>query len=282
MKTNILGIPIHNLDLDEAARKIISRVKTHSVGSAPKYVATVNVDFLVNALSWIPGKVKCQELHHVLTTADLTTADGMPLVWLSKILGDKLKERVTGADLVPRLIANAANEGISIFFLGGREGSANIAAKRLSDQTLGLKIGGCLSPMLDINKINRDVINKINKSGSGILLIALGNPKQEIWFNRNKHLIRVPVCIGVGGTFEFIAGKVSRSPVWMQKTGLEWFYRLCQEPKRLWKRYCLNLVKFGFLAGCEIMKHSVNSFLNGFYPIKIRQNKNSLNNSIRG
>lgn len=272
MKVNILGIPIHNVSMDEAVDKIIENVKTHSAQFTPKYVATVNVDFLVNTLSWIPGKIKCRELYNVLNTAELVTADGMPLVWLSKILGNNLKERVTGADLVPRLVAAAVRKNISFYFLGGREGSAKMAAKKLSDQNPYLSIKGCLSPLLNINETDLDVIDQINGSGADILLIALGNPKQEIWFQRNKHLIKIPVSIGVGATFEFIAGKVSRSPIWMQNSGLEWIYRLYQEPRRLWKRYCVDLAKFCFLAGWAILKHFVNSTQGSVDFVEIRRN----------
>jgi N-acetylglucosaminyldiphosphoundecaprenol N-acetyl-beta-D-mannosaminyltransferase len=282
MKVNILGIPIHNVDLNEAVRTIIKRVDDYSLNPIPRYVATANVDFLVNTLSWIPGKIKHQELYQALIMADLVTADGMPIVWLSALLGKRLKERVTGADLVPRLAAAASVKAFSLFLLGGREGVGEKAAKKLLTQNPGLKIAGCLSPKISLKETDSKIIDQINKSKADILLLALGNPKQEIWFQKNKHLIKVPVSIGVGGTYEFIAGTVSRSPKWMQKSGLEWVYRLYQEPKRLWKRYCLDITKFGFLAGLFILSEISNKIFDRLGSEKIVYDKEHFNTCVRG
>lgn len=282
MKVNILGIPIHNVGLDEAVRTIIKRVDDYSLNPIPRYVATANVDFLVNTLSWIPGKIKHQELYQALIMADLVTADGMPIVWLSALLGKRLKERVTGADLVPKLAAAASAKELSLFLLGGREGVGEKAAKKLLTQNPGLKIAGCLSPKISLKETDSKVIDQINQSKADILLLALGNPKQEIWFQRNKHLIKVPVSIGVGGTYEFIAGTVSRSPKWMQKSGLEWVYRLYQEPKRLWKRYCLGITKFSFLAGLFILSEIFNKNFDRLGSEKIIGDKEHFNTCMRG
>jgi N-acetylglucosaminyldiphosphoundecaprenol N-acetyl-beta-D-mannosaminyltransferase len=252
-KVNILGIPIHDANYEESVGKILEMVEGYRLNSVSRYVATANVDFLVNTMSWVPGKIRHYELYQALINADLITADGMPVVWLSKILGTPIKERVTGADLVPRLANAASTRGVSLFFLGGTNDVAEKAAKKLSAQNPGLKIAGCISPQINLCKPDNSIIEQINQSGADILLIALGNPKQEIWFQRNKHLLKIPVSIGVGATFDFIAGTISRSPVWMQKMGFEWVYRLGQEPRRLWKRYCVDFSKFGFLAGLFIL-----------------------------
>jgi len=280
-KVNILGIPIHDANYEESVGKIFEMVEGYRLNSVPRYVATANVDFLVNTLSWIPGKIRHYELYQALNNADLITADGMPVVWLSKLLMTPIKERVTGADLVPRLAKAASTRGVGLFFLGGADDVAEKAANKLSAQNPGLKIAGCISPQINLNKTDNSIIEQINQSGADILLIALGNPKQEIWFQRNKHRLNIPVSIGVGATFDFIAGTISRSPIWMQKMGLEWIYRLAQEPRRLWKRYCVDFAKFGFLAGLFILSKAKTKFFEKIDAARIFRAK-KLYQCIRG
>lgn len=254
--TSILGIPIDNVNMTEAVDRIFEFVKEYSEDMRSRYVATVNVDFVVNTLAWGNDHVSNTELLHILRKADLAIADGMPLVWLSKLIGTPLKERVTGADLVPKIAEKASTNGKSIYFLGGRPGIAKQAADKLQQSNKGLKIAGTLSPniynegleLLDAEEEDSRIIADINNCNPDILLIGLGNPKQEIWFERNKHRLKVPVSIGVGGTYEFIVGTVKRAPKWMQKSGLEWVYRITKDPKRLWKRYFVGLFKFSIHA----------------------------------
>ena len=280
-KVNVLGIPIHDANYEESIGKIFEMVEGYRLNSVPRYVATANVDFLVNALSWVPGKIRHHELYQALINADLITADGMPIVWLSKLLRTPIKERVTGADLVPQLAKAASTRGASLFFLGGANDVAEKAAKKLSAQYPGLKIAGCNSSQINLNKRENSIIEQINQSEADILLIALGNPKQEIWFQRNKHLLKIPVSMGIGATLDFIAGTISRSPIWMQKMGLEWVYRLGQEPRRLWRRYCVDFAKFGFLAGLFILHKAKTTIFERFDSARIFRVK-KLYQCIRG
>lgn len=251
----ILGIPIDNLSMDEAIAAVFSMVDAYESDHRPRLVATVNVDFVVNTLSWNLGRVRHPELLDILRRADLITADGMPVVLTSKLLGTPLKERVTGADMVPGLAREAARLGKSIYFLGGRGDSAARAAMKLQKDYPGFRIAGIDSPrvyvegseLADSEEIDLPIVNRINEARPDILLIAFGNPKQEVWFNRNHHRLRAAVSIGVGGTFEFITGTVRRAPVWMQRAGLEWVFRISQDPGRLWKRYFVGFFKFGLL-----------------------------------
>jgi N-acetylglucosaminyldiphosphoundecaprenol N-acetyl-beta-D-mannosaminyltransferase len=252
----ILGVPVDNLTMDEAVEQIFSMVEGYRTDGRPRLVATVNVDFLVNTLTWRLGRIRHPELMDVLRRADLVTADGMPLVLVSRLLGCPLKERVTGADLVPALAAEAAGRGKSIYFLGGRGDVAERAAAVLQRQYPELVIAGIDAPFVHVEgeelgnaaKADREIVGRINDAKPDILLIAFGNPKQEVWFNRNRTRLRVPVSIGVGGTFEFITGSVRRAPAWMQKTGLEWVFRITQDPGRLWKRYFVGFFKFGLMV----------------------------------
>jgi len=234
----LLGIPVDNLDLKKAMNRIMTMVDKYKIDGRKRLVATANVDFIVNAHDKKDIK-NPNGLLSILRKADMVTADGMPLVWLSRLLGHPLKERVTGADMVPALAEKAAAEGKSIYLFGGQGNSAKRTAQILKARHPKLKIAGYSAPYIDMDDHieNKIEIARINITEPDILLIALGNPKQEVWFDRYKKYIRVPVSMGIGGTFEFISGQTNRAPQWMQKTGVEWLYRMTQDPKRLIRRY---------------------------------------------
>lgn len=251
----ILGLPIENLNADEVVDRIYCMIEDYRLDNTPKHVVTVNVDFFVNTMGWMPGNIKHPELLEILRRADLLTPDGMPIVWASRLLGKRLKERVTGADLVPKIAEMAEKHQVSLFLLGGGGNVGEMASKKLKELFPNLKIKGELAPFVHIegNELSNSeledqkVVDHINNSCADILLIAFGNPKQELWFARNRYRLKIPVSIGVGGTFEFIAGTVPRAPMIMQRLGFEWCYRLLKEPKRLWKRYLVGLFKFSFM-----------------------------------
>lgn len=251
---NSLGIPVDNLSLLQAIDRIVD-MATNPEGRT-HLVSTLNVDFLVNSLGYAFSRPRHPELLNVLRTSDLVTADGFPIIWLSKIIGKPLKQRVTGSDLTPGLAQRAAKEGLSLFLLGGGDGVAAAAGLELQAANPGLKIAGTSAPfiqtegpeLVDFAAHDEAVLKTINDSGADILLVGLGNPKQELWFNRNRHKLKVPVSIGVGGTFEFITGSVKRAPAWMQRLNLEWLFRISQDPARLWRRYTKGLFKLAALS----------------------------------
>ncbi len=248
----ILGIPIDNFNMTETVERTFAMMEDFARDGRSRYVATVNVDFVVNALGWGDTSSGDAKLLSALRNADMVVADGMPVVWCSRLSGKGLKERVTGADLAPRLAEAASRKNKKIYFLGGREETSQKAIEILKGRYPGFQVAGASSPWVEmgnpkdpaVREADDALVETVNKSGADILLIAFGNPKQEFWFERVKDRLKVPVSIGVGGTFEFIAGNVSRAPRWMQKVGLEWIYRLSQEPKRLVKRYTMDLLKF--------------------------------------
>jgi len=260
-KIAILGIPIDNLSLEETVGCTFDMISSFEQDRRPRHICTVNTDFVVNTLAWHLRKTRHPELLDILRKADLVTADGMPMVWTSRLLGTPLKGRVTGADLAPELAREASIRHRSIYLLGGKEDAAAQAARVLTDLYPDLEIAGCECPyvhtegenLIDATENDLPIAEKINASGADILLIAFGNPKQELWFERNRHRIEVPVSIGIGGTFEFITGSIRRAPLWMQRTGLEWLFRLTQDPKRLWKRYLMDFLKFGALVWPSIL-----------------------------
>ena len=279
----ILGIPVDNLDMDETVERIFALIEASRKDGKARLVATVNVDFVVNTLTWRLSRLRHPELIDILRRADLVTPDGMPIIWTSRLLGTPLKERVTGADLVPRLAETAARKGKSIYFLGGQGDVGTQAARLLQERFPDLKIAGADSPFVHIEgeallaETGRDqeVVERINRSGADILLIGFGNPKQEVWFDRNRHRLQVPVSIGIGGTYEFIVGSVARAPQWMQKTGLEWIFRITQDPKRLWKRYFVGFFEFGVMilpaiAYYRLKRRTLKNMPHKAQPVDIR------------
>jgi N-acetylglucosaminyldiphosphoundecaprenol N-acetyl-beta-D-mannosaminyltransferase len=235
----VLGVPIDHLNMPETLDRIERFVAVGRATGKCHQVATVNADFVVNAL-------RDPELRRILQEADLATADGAPLVWSARALGVPLAGRVAGADLVPALAERAAEHGYSIYLLGGQADVATRAAEALQRRYPGLKIAGAVSPpKCSILEMDSALLDAVQRARPDILLVAFGNPKQEKWISMHKHILAVPVCIGVGGTLDIISGTLRRAPLWMQQVGLEWLFRLLQEPRRLWKRYAHDLVYFG-------------------------------------
>ena len=188
------------------------------------------------------------ELWGYLKDADFVTADGMPIVLLSKLLRRPLPARVTGADMVPAICRRCAEEGLSVYVLGGDKDAVEEAFRKLKVESLKLKVVGIDPAFVKLDEDQPEIVERINAAKPDILFVALGNPKQELWMGRNKAKVDAGVMIGIGGTFNFIAGRVKRAPRWMQKSGLEWVYRIVQEPGRLWRRYAYGLVKFSWLS----------------------------------
>jgi N-acetylglucosaminyldiphosphoundecaprenol N-acetyl-beta-D-mannosaminyltransferase len=259
----VLGVPLDNLSFSDTLTAIFAMLDDYKRDQRPRLLATVNVDFIVNTLSWKCNKPRHPELLDILRRADLVVADGMPVVWASKFLGTPLRERVAGSDLVPALAAATRSRPLSCYFLGGRGDIAARAAQILQEKYPNLHIAGVDASFVhvagealwDAPETDQVIVDKINQSHPDILFIALGNPKQEIWFDRNRFRLQVPVSIGVGGTFEFIVGTVPRAPLWMQKAGLEWVHRIIQDPWRLWKRYLVDFYKFGLLILPSILNY---------------------------
>jgi N-acetylglucosaminyldiphosphoundecaprenol N-acetyl-beta-D-mannosaminyltransferase len=222
----ILGVPIDNVSMEETLGKIEEFIHDGTFHQ----IATANVDYLVNA-------VANREYKEVLCRCDLVVADGMPVVLASRMLGSPLRERVAGADLVPRLARLSGREGHGIFLLGAAPEVSKAAGLRLED--MGARIVGRLSPPIcPLPEFDNDsILAEIEKANPDILLVAFGSPKQEMWIHQVRHRLKVPVCIGVGGSLDFLAGAVPRAPDWVQKASLEWVYRMWAEPRRLAGRY---------------------------------------------
>ena len=188
------------------------------------------------------------ELRESVNEADLINADGQAVVWASKILGKPLKERVAGIDLMDNLVSLAFRKNYKIFFFGAKEETVKKIVEIYSDKYSKQIVAGYRNGYF---KKNEEILiaEEVAKSGANILFVAISSPTKENFLFRNKDLLdKVNFIMGVGGSFDVVAGKVQRAPLWIQKAGMEWFYRFCQEPRRMWKRYLVGNFKFLFLV----------------------------------
>lgn len=219
----ILGIPIHDVTLEEAVEQAAAWVKE---GNAHQ-MATVNPEFVMAAR-------RDPAFRAVLEGADLCLPDGVGITLAARYLGRPLRERVAGVDLVEALAARAARDGWRVFFLGAAPGVADRAASILAARYPGLTVAGTYagSPRREEED---EIVQKVREAGADVLLVAYGAPAQDLWLARNLARTGAKVGVGVGGAFDYIAGVVPRAPRWMRRVGLEWLYRLIHQPWR-WRR----------------------------------------------
>ena len=251
----LFRIPFAKTTEPEAAETILAmaragRDRRAAGGRAgpPKIVVTPNVDFIVNAVRGWPFRGD-ETQWRILREADLAVADGMPIVLLSRLLRDPLPARVAGSNLVPDLCPRCRAEGLRFYVLGGAE-EALAEALAAMERKAGfpMPIAGSDHSFVKLGEEQPEIVERINAAKPDILFVALGNPKQELWLARNAAALDVPVALGIGGSFNFVAGRVKRAPRWMQRCSLEWVHRIAQEPGRLWRRYAYGLVKFSWLS----------------------------------
>ncbi|EOU1110678.1 WecB/TagA/CpsF family glycosyltransferase [Clostridium perfringens] len=231
-RMNFLNTEIDNLTMNEA----LDRAEELIIKKKPSYVVTPNVDHIVKLED-------DKEFQDVYKNADLILTDGMPLIWISKIKGNQIKEKISGSDFFPKLCERASEKGYSLFLLGAAEGVAAKAAKNLKEKYNGLNIVGTYSPSYGFEKKDDEIkmiIEMVNKAKPDILAVGLGAPKQEKFLHKYRNDLNVPISLAIGASIDFEAGNINRAPKWMQNCGLEWFYRLCKEPKRMFKRYIID------------------------------------------
>jgi len=235
-KVDILGVNVSRLDLEETIERMsaaIDHKERLRIAVTP-----------VNCLLWAR---KNPSLRRIYNTADIVAADGVPVVWASRLCGNAINGRVTGLDLLPRFAETAAQKGYSFFFLGAAAGVAELLATGLMKNNPGLKIAGTYSPPFAESfsvEENEKMIGMINDSGADVLWVSLTAPKQDYWIAEHFTRLQTKIAVGVGAAFDVVAGKVNRAPVWMQRSGLEWFFRLMQEPGRLASRYLIEAPAF--------------------------------------
>ena len=233
----LLGVPVHRTDVAAALDRITQFVEE----GAPHQVVTPDSSALVRA-------ERDPELMQILQSADLVTADGAGLVWMAKVLGLPLWERVSGVDLMDHTCELAAEKGYSVYLLGAAPGVAAEAAQKLQERYPGLTVGGTAHGYFDEGQ-EPEVVRAVAQAGPDILFVALGVPKQEKWIRRHLDELRVPVAIGVGGSFDVISGRVRRAPAFMRRWGLEWLWRTLRQPSRVPR--LLALPKFVWMTVME-------------------------------
>ncbi len=219
----LLGIPVHLVTPEDALRRLAEFVQE----GRPHHVVTVNPEFIMAAQ-------KHAEFRRVLNAADLALPDGVGVIWACRLMGYPLRERVTGVDTVQAIARLAAENGWRLFLLGAAPGVAEQAAAVLQRANPGLQIAGTYAGSPAPAEEDH-IIARIRAASPHFLFVAYGAPQQDLWIARNLSRLGVPVAMGVGGTFDFLAGRVRRAPTWMQRMGLEWLFRLIQEPRR-WRR----------------------------------------------
>jgi len=246
-QVHMFGLDYCACTLTEAAQMVVHAARSKTKG----LIVTPNVDHVVSMQ-------KDAEMFGLYQQAMFRFADGMPLVWFSKILrGHSLPERVTGADLLPEIARLAALKGLTLYFLGGMPGVAEKAALKLKRSYPLLRVVGTYSPPFGFDKDSTEserIVDMINASGADILFVGVGAPKQEKWAAQYMARLNVGPILGVGASFDFAAGTIKRAPLWMQRSGMEWSWRLMQEPGRMWKRYILKDSQFVWLMVRELMK----------------------------
>lgn len=208
--------------------------------SKTRYVSTCTVYTLMRAMEE-------DEVFTALKAADMITADGMPLVWLQRSQGQRHAERVYGPDVMLALCERTKGDSeISHYLFGGLPGVPEELAQVLTERFEGINIAGTFSPPLaDIGEEPDDqIVQRLNRSGASVIWVGLGSPKQDLWMHLYRPVLDAPLLIGVGAAFDFISGTKLQAPVWMRRRGLEWLFRLLQEPRRLWHRYLVYNIRF--------------------------------------
>jgi len=189
-------------------------------------------------------------LRAALRRASLVLNDGIGVSIAGRLRGTPFPENLNGSDLTPRILTLAARRGSSVFLLGGRPGVADQAGRRLPDQIPGLEIAGCREGYFDDSE-SAAIAAQIRASGAALLVVALGNPRQELWLERHLAHTGAPVGIAVGAFLDFASGRVTRAPAWMNRFGLEWLFRMAMEPKRMWRRYVVGNPRFLLRAALD-------------------------------
>lgn len=231
---NILGIPINNLNINEATS--LSLIFMEENYSLPKIIFTPNPEFILNAL-------QDDEFMKILNSSDLNIPDGIGVIIASKILNSPLKQRVAGYDLVQNLFNSMRLKNKTVFFLGASDDVILKAKQNMEKKYRGLKVVGIHNGYFD-NSLDNIIIEQINSLSPDLLLVGLGSPKQEKWIFQNKDKLKTKLIIGVGGSFDVMSGNIKRAPEIFIKLNLEWFYRLLVQPSRFYRIIKLPLFLF--------------------------------------
>lgn len=244
-RVDILGVSISAINLEMALEAIEGWIERRE----PHYVCVTNVHAVMESQ-------RDESLRRIHNQAGLVTPDGMPLVWLSRLKGYCHVDRVYGPDLMLALCERSVARGYRHFFYGGAEGVPERLAEVLRKRFPGLQVAGTYSPPFRPLTPEEDdrIVRMLNEANPDIIWVGLGMPKQERWMAERRARLTAPVLIGVGAAFDFLTGRKPQAPRWMQRAGLEWFFRLLTEPRRLWWRYLYHNPRFVALVMLQLMR----------------------------
>ena len=224
----ILGVPVVPYTMDET----VAKLTVDTLANKRNFVVTANAEIIMMAQ-------EDKEYKKLLSnTADLVLPDGAGTVWAGNYLGYSIPERVAGYDLYLRLLEEAAKKDIPVYFFGGKPGIAEEAAAEGKRRWPGLDVVGCRNGYFSADE-ETEILEEINRSGAAMLFAALGAPKQEKWLAKHREQLKSNLLMGIGGSFDVLAGKVQRAPKWMQDARLEWFFRLVKQPSRFGRMLAL-------------------------------------------
>jgi N-acetylglucosaminyldiphosphoundecaprenol N-acetyl-beta-D-mannosaminyltransferase len=244
-RVEVLGVNVSAINMRDAVATIEAWIANRS----SNYVCITGAHGVIESQTDV-------ELRRIHNRAGLVTPDGMPLVWVSRLLGHRRTSRVYGPDLMRALTAVSATKGYRQFYYGGNEGVAALLATTLARQHPGLVVCGTCTPPFRRLTLEEDVavVETINASKPDIVWVGLSTPKQEYWMASHIGRVDAPVMIGVGAAFDFLTGLKRQAPPWMQRNGLEWLFRLMSEPRRLWRRYASIVPRFIALAAAQLIR----------------------------
>jgi N-acetylglucosaminyldiphosphoundecaprenol N-acetyl-beta-D-mannosaminyltransferase len=225
-------VPLHAVDMQGA----LDRIDGFIAERTPHYNIAINAAKVVSYQTDAALRACIREAH-------LVTADGQAVVWAARALGQALPGRVAGADLMQELLGHAAEKGYSVYFFGARNEVVREVVAKARQHYPSLKVAGYRNGYFEREE-ETDIVAAIRAISPDILFLGFGSPTKEYFMNRHYRSLAVPFVMGVGGTFDVFAGRVKRAPRWMQRAGLEWFFRLAQEPRRMWKRYLVGNSRF--------------------------------------
>jgi len=243
-RINICGVSVSAINLDMACEILDGWINERK----KSYVCIAPVSTIVDSQSEA-------EYRKIINEADMITPDGMPLVWIGKLRGNKDIGRTYGPDLMLALCGRGQKKGYKHFLYGGSKNTCSLLKNVLERKFPAIDIVGEYAPPFSSQYVQEDeeVVDEINRLSPDVLWVGLGSPKQDYWMHHHRDKLNVPVMVGVGAAFDFIAGTKKQAPMWMRRSGLEWLFRLCSEPQRLWKRYFIGNTQFIYLLVKQIV-----------------------------
>jgi len=242
-RIEIMGCPVDTYDMSMTILEIERRIKERK----PCQHVVINVSKFI-------AMQKNRELKRIISGCDIINADGMPIVWAARLLGQPLLSRVAGVDLFQELVGVCGAKGYKPYFFGAEQWVVENMVKGFQKKHPALNVAGYRNGFFKDYEESK-IADEIKNSGADMLFVGFSSPMKEKFLNKWMAEMKVPFCMGVGGSFDVVAGKTNRAPDWMQKAGLEWLYRVYQEPRRMWKRYAKTNPLFIWLLLKEIIRN---------------------------